>query len=93
MNKMQGIVFLFILLIVILSMKSIFYVNESFINGTSLGYIGSQLNKPMNAKPNLYNGNIGYESLKYIGLVNGPSKYRINSDDHPLSYGFPSFNN
>lgn len=91
MNKMQGILFLFVLLIVILSMKSMFYVKESFINGTGLGYIGGKLNKPMNSKPNLYNGNIGYESMKYIGLVNAPYKYRVKSDDQPLSYGFPSF--
>ena len=43
----------------------------------------------MNSKPNLRNGNIGYEGMGYIGLVNPPNNYSVRSDDQPLSYGFP----
>ena len=90
MSKFQGIIFLFILLVIALSMGKMFYTKESFINGTGLGFLGHQLNKQMNARPNLKNGNIGYEGMGYIGLVNHPTNYKVNSDDHPLSYGFPS---
>jgi len=92
MSKIQSIVCLFILLIVIFSMSMMFSKNisETFINGTGLGYIGKNLNRPMNAKPNNRNGNIGYEGAGYIGVANPPRNYVIHSDDQPLSYGFPS---
>ena len=90
MSKTQGIIFLFILLVVVLSMGKMFYTRESFINGTGLGFLGHKLKKPMNARPNLRNGNVGYESMGYIGLVNRPTNYKVHSDDHPLSFGFPS---
>jgi len=70
-------------------MGAMFSKKETFINGTGLGYIGEKLNKPMNAKPNPRNGNIGYEGMGYIGLKNGPSRhYKVRSDDQPLSYGY-----
>jgi hypothetical protein len=89
MSKTQVIIFLFILLVVVLSMSSMFFTKEPFINGTGLGFIGQKLNKPMNARPNLRNGNVGYEGMGYIGLVNRPTSYKVRSDDNPLSYGFP----
>jgi hypothetical protein len=89
MSNSQGIIFLFILLVIALSMGKMFYTKESFINGTGLGFLGHQLNKPMNARPNLRNGNVGYEGMGYIGLVNRPTSYKVRSDDNPLSYGFP----
>ena len=90
MSKTQGIIFLFIILLVIISMGQMFSTKESFYNGTGMGYIGQKLNKPMTAKPNPRNGNIGYEGMGYIGLVNRPRNYMVRSDDQPLSYGFPS---
>lgn len=88
MSKIQCILSLFILLVVLISMGSQFSTKESFINGTGLGYIGQNFKKTMNSKPNLKNGNIGYEGLGYVGLVNPPRNYKVRSDDQPLSYGF-----
>ena len=90
MSKIQSILFLFIFLLVIVSMGLMFSVKESFIMNTGEGPMGQKLKVPMNAKPSKYNGNIGYESMQYVGLAYPPCKYMVRSEDQPLSYGFPS---
>jgi hypothetical protein len=66
-------------------------LKESFkgINGTGLGYVGSELGYNSVAYVNTRNGNLGYPGTGYIGLALPPSNYVISSDDQPLSYGFP----
>jgi len=93
MNKTQCIICLLVLLVVILSMGLMFKndYKETFINGTGLGYIGHELKKPMAPVPTRRNGNIGYEGLGYLRLAKPPRNYQVQSDDQPLSYGFPKF--
>ena len=88
MSKIQCILFLFILLIVIISMGIMFSVKETFVGGAGKGPLGKKLSHPMNANPNCRNGNVGYESMAYIGLVYPPHQYKVSSEDQPLSYGF-----
>jgi hypothetical protein len=92
-SKIQTIILLFVFIVVIFSMDAIFGnpLKESFkgINGTGLGYIGQELNytAPL---PNKYKGNMGYPGPSYLNIALPPSNYVVSSDDHPLSFGFPS---
>jgi hypothetical protein len=93
MSKIQSICCLVIFIVVIISMGHMFKypLKETFkpINGTGLGYVGSDLNYDTVKNVNSMKGNLGYPGAGYIGLALPPTNYVIHSDDQPLSYGFP----
>ena len=94
---MEYILGLFILLVVIISMGSIFGSNimESFqaYNGMPSLNVGHKLKYKANInipKGNLI-GNMRYPGRAYIGTINGAQgfQYDNSSDDAPSSFGFP----
>jgi hypothetical protein len=87
MSKLQTIMCLFVFIIIILSMDTIFGnpLRETFKGSSKT--LGSDLDYKPIIRQNKLNGNMGNPNAGFLAAKIPPS-YTIQSDDQPLSFGF-----